>query len=167
MLCIWSWGLSLWGDLSFGAGQEKCSMCPMCAPMAAVPGPSQGGVGGVTELTQQLRAHLLIFACRIAQVPSANGTRILPFPKFDWYWSMDGVQNECDFCRGEVMLLIVPHISILFRNPIIAANQTRKVSLFLEWCYLFICQSALHFLRSQTSPCLAVLILWELGKSKV
>lgn len=47
-------------------------------------------------------------------------------PQMEWR------MNEFYLCRGEMVILIMPHISILFRNPIIAANQTRKVSLFSE-----------------------------------
>lgn len=144
------------------AGEEECFMCLMCALDGCGRwGHHRGCVGCVTEQTQQLKAHLLIFCMQnytgaflqmaLQSPPFPNLTGIDPW--------VECRMNEFDFCRGEMMLWIVPHISILFRNPIIAANQTRKVSLFSEWCYLFICQSALHFLRSQTSPCLAMLIL--------
>lgn len=105
-----------------------------------------------------ISAHVL--HAELHMCHSENGSWLPPLPNLTVIdpW-MKCRMNEFCLCRGELMILIMPQISILFRNPIIAANWTRKVSLFSEWCYLFICQSALHFLRSQTSPCLAMLIL--------
>lgn len=92
----------------------------VCCRWLRCQGHPRGGVGCVTEQTQQPEAHLHLWCMQ----NYTGGTQILPFPKFDWYWSMHAVQNELDFCRGEMMLLVVPHVSILFRNPILAAKQT-------------------------------------------
>lgn len=62
MPCVWSWGLGLWGNLSFGTEQEERSVpCAWCVlPVLRCQGRARGGVGCVTEQTQEPRAHLLL-----------------------------------------------------------------------------------------------------------